>query len=197
MSYRQREIINSVIHLIPQRLRYTNEKTFVPTFFRSPPWKRLLFEGYRLLTFQADQTAVDYTFSDLELSSRWPNYKKRLLKIYNVAKKIIPSLRRKKNSFYFGKVWDDNSKCIKFTDPSECVRSDEIIPILKKTFSNIDIRYYNGSILFYALDRKFYNEYDPNKKEDRAFLKLLTDIEKTMIEIEELSSDHAHIIAKK
>ena len=61
----------------------------------------------------------------------------------------------KNNSFYFGKIWDENSKRIKLDDPSECVRSDEIIPILKNTFRDVDIRYYNGSILFYALYEKF------------------------------------------
>jgi hypothetical protein len=55
----------------------------------------------------------------------------------------------------------------------------------------------NGSILLYALDQKFFKECDPNRREDKALIELLIDIERTMIDIGELSSDHAHIIARK
>jgi hypothetical protein len=107
----------------------------------------------------------------------------------------VPS--RKKASFHYGKVWDENSQLIKSYDPSECVRSDEIIPILKSKFRDIDIHHYNGSILLYALDHKFYEEYDHGQEENRALLDLIINIETTMIDIGELSSDHAHIVAKK
>ena len=86
---------------------------------------------------------------------------------------------------------------MKADDPSECVRSDEIIPVLRTFFKRMDIRHYNGSLLFHALDEKFYNEYDLNRREDRLLLDLLITIEKSLIEMGELSSDHAHIIAIK
>lgn len=191
VSFRQREIINSVIHLIPVQYRSTTEDTFVPVFFRYPLWKRGIFELYRLLTLQ--NSGVDV--NTLEPDADWPKHKIWLLNLFRILRRVIPV--RKKKKFRYGKVWDEQSKLIKSTDPSECVRSDEIIPILQGYFKDIDIRYYNGSVLFYALDRKFYETYNHDRKEDRAMLDLLIDIEKTMIDMGELESDHAHIIAKK
>jgi hypothetical protein len=167
------------------------EETYVPGFFRHPIWKRGIFELYRLLTLQ--DSAADV--STLEPGVKWPSYKIWLLNLFKIVRRIVPVRQRK--SFRYGKVWDEKSKLIKSVDPSECVRSDEIIPLLQSYFKDIDIRYYNGSVLFYALDRKFYETYDHHRKEDRALLDLLIGIEKTMISIGELDSDHAHIIAKK
>jgi len=191
LSWRQREIINSVIHLIPIKYRAITEETYVPVSFRYPIWKRGIFELYRLLTLQ--DSGIDV--SALKPDANWPNHKIWLLNLFKLIRKIMPV--RKRKPFRYGKVWDEMSELTKATDPSECVRSDEIIPIMQKHFKDIDIKYYNGSVLFYALDRKFYETYDHDQKEDRALLDLLIKIEKTMIDIGELESDHAHIIARK
>lgn len=191
LPLRQREIINSVIHLIPSKYRAITEETYVPVSFRYPIWKRGIFELYRLLTLQ--DSGIDV--SALKPDANWPYHKIWLLSLFKLIKRIMPVKKRK--SYRYGKVWDEMSKLIKSVDPSECVRSDEIIPIMQNYFQDIDIRYYNGSVLFYALDRKFYETYDHNQEDDRALFDLLIKIEKTMIDIGELKSDHAHIIAKK
>jgi SAM-dependent methyltransferase len=192
LPFRQREIINSVIHLIPPKYRAATEDNFVPVYFRYPLWRRALFEFYRLLTFQ---TGGIKDIDSLEPKPDWPNHKKWPFGIYKVIRKNMPV--RKNGSFRYGKVWDELSRYIKLTDPSESVRSDEVIPVLKGVFRDIDIRYFNGSILLYALDQKFFREYDPSREEDRALMELLINIEKTMIDIGELSSDHAHMVARK
>jgi SAM-dependent methyltransferase len=191
LPFRQVEIINSVIHLIPPRYRRTEEE-FVPVYFRYPAWRRALFEFYRLLTFR---TGGILDIDSLQPKPSWPIYMSWLLNLYKAIRRRVPV--RKKTSFYYGKIWDECSQMIKSMDPSESVRSDEIIPILKNRFRDMDIRYYNGSILLYALDQKFFKECDPNRREDRALIELLIDIERTMIDVGELSSDHAHIIARK
>jgi ubiquinone/menaquinone biosynthesis C-methylase UbiE len=83
------------------------------------------------------------------------------------------------------------------TDPSECVNSDKIIPTLKKYFDDVDVRYFNGSILFYALDSKFYNNFDTENKNHCRYLDMLFQIEDTLAEMGELSQDNAHIICRK
>jgi len=158
LDYRQREIINAVIHLIPPRYRQMREQSFVPPFFQGPRWKKALFKG---------------------------------------AKMIFEKLKPSGNRFRFGKVWDVSPWHYQHIDPSEGVRSDEIVPILKRVFQDIDIRYYHGSILLHALDQRFFEEFDPSNPEDQQLLNLLTDLEKTVIEIGEVGSDHAHIIARK
>jgi SAM-dependent methyltransferase len=191
LSFRQREIINSVIHLIPPEFRVT-EETYVPVFFRYPLWRRALFELYRLLTFQPGGIQDS---DSLNPRPHWPRYMNWLLCLFGRIRRAIPV--RKKRGFQFGKLWDEPSRLIELTDPSESISSDKVIPVLKDTFKDIDIRYFNGSILLYALDQKFFKNFDSGSKRDRALMDLLINIEKTMIDIGELSSDHALIVAKK
>ncbi|MGB9181004.1 MAG: class I SAM-dependent methyltransferase [Pyrinomonadaceae bacterium] len=56
-----------------------------------------------------------------------------------------------KNSF--GKIWAGMPvEWFLEYDPSESIRGNEIIPILKETFEQVEVRPFHGSILFYALD---------------------------------------------
>jgi hypothetical protein len=87
---------------------------------------------------------------------------------------------REKPLFRFGKLWEERSALIKERDPSESIRAGDIIGILKATFRQLDVRYYNGSILYYALDKKFYETCDPANPRDRELLNLLITIEKTL-----------------
>jgi SAM-dependent methyltransferase len=83
------------------------------------------------------------------------------------------------------------------TDPSECVNSENIIPTLRQHFDNVEVKYFNGSIIMYALDSKFYDNYSDDNPNHRKFLQLLFHIEDTLIEIGELPRDNAHIICKR
>ena len=83
------------------------------------------------------------------------------------------------------------------TDPSECVRSSEIIPTLQRNFNDIDVRYFNGSVLFYALEQAFYDNFDHNNIHHRRILELLFAIEDHFIETGEIQRDNAHIICRK
>ena len=82
-------------------------------------------------------------------------------------------------------------------DPSECVHSDRIIPTLQKVFDDVNIRYFAGSILFYALDENFYRNFDATNAVHQRLLVLLFDIEDALIEAGQLKPDHAHIICRR
>jgi SAM-dependent methyltransferase len=190
LGRRQREIINSVIHLIPERLRNSSEDTFIPTWARQSRW---VYYSYWVLTglFNPD----DYA----EQLQSWPSWKHNILKLYKIYTAGVGKvLRPKRKGFRYGKVWDLTPYVFK-VDPSEGIRADEIIPILRQTFAedDLDVRYYNGSVLFYALDRKFYREFDAENPEDRRVLDMLIKIERSLIAAGELKSDNAHIIARK
>jgi ubiquinone/menaquinone biosynthesis C-methylase UbiE len=83
------------------------------------------------------------------------------------------------------------------TDPSECVSSDRIIPILKHHFKDIEVLYFNGSILQYALDAKFYDNFDSHNTKHHAALQMLFELEDAFATTGELSQDNAHIICRK
>ncbi len=193
IACRQREIINAVIHLLPSRLRYVNEDTFVPSFWNSTRWRRALYELGRTLHFKSPSLDVDST----RPQERWSRLERWFYAYCKLIKRLPPYKAKTGTKFRFGKVWDETSAATKNTDPSECVRSSKIIAVLKDTFRDIDIRFYNGSILFYALENKFYRRFDNSSERDRALLEMLLNIEETMIRIGELEPDHAQIIARK
>ena len=83
------------------------------------------------------------------------------------------------------------------TDPSECVSSDRIIPILRNYFHNLEIKYFNGSILLYALDTEFYDNFNPGNAKHHAALQMLFELEDLFAAAGELSQDNAHIICQK
>ena len=83
------------------------------------------------------------------------------------------------------------------TDPSECVNSDNIMPTLEKYFNEVDVRYYNGSIISHALDSTFYNNYDARNPKHSAILKMLFNIEDILTAAGEVNQDNAHIICQK
>ncbi len=163
LSLRQQEIINSVIHLLPARLRRQTDESYIPLAFQRSRWHRGIYRLYRAISHAAQR-------------------------LITPAGKAV---------FHYGKLYEEHSDLIRRRDPSEGVRSHEIIPVLRKVFSDLNVENYNGSVLSYALDTHFYNAFDEHRLEDRAVLDMLFHIEKTMIETGELASDHALIIATK
>jgi len=75
LPLRQIEIINSVIHLMPPKYRSISKEKLLLAYFRSPIWRRLFFEVFRLLTSQTQNTSVD----SLKPKSDSPKYKVWLL----------------------------------------------------------------------------------------------------------------------
>lgn len=177
---RQLELVNSVIHLIPRRLRDQTEDTFIPPTFKGPLW---LNRVYRLATgkrFEIEQ-ARDRT--------RLP------MRTFNGYRALLSRLRQRR--FRYGKVWDIDRWYFRHVDPSEAVRASDIIPVLRKRFNDMEVRPYNGSVLLYALDSVFRENFDPTSGEDVRLLEMLTDIEEALIAAGELEADHALMIARK
>jgi ubiquinone/menaquinone biosynthesis C-methylase UbiE len=192
LTKRHREIINSVIHIIPKTHRYAIEHLFVPEFFRFRSWRRVLYELSRLIMFKP----FGINFEIHDISKDTPYFKKLLIKTGKNLSKAF--LKMNSNRFKYGKLWDVYPKIANEKDPSEGIRSNEIIPIIKKTFGkNVEIKYYNCSILHYALDNKFFKAYNPESQEDRQLFDMIVNIEKIMIERGEIPPILAHIFALK
>jgi SAM-dependent methyltransferase len=190
LGHRHREIINAAVHLIPRRLRQSTERTFCPACWRTPAWRRALYEACRFLTGRP------FTFDiDRPVSPAWPRLKKAGLAL---AKRL--SHRPVENTsrhFEFGQVWDISPELIRQADPSEGVRADEIIPVLKRTFPEIEVRPFLGSILFYALDSQFFRCFDINAAEDVQLLRMLVRMECMYVEAGEIPFIHAGIVGRK
>jgi SAM-dependent methyltransferase len=188
LSPRHREIINSAIHLIPRRLRYASESNFVPVCFRRSP----LLAGLYLLTKlgRIDPEA-------LSASPDWPAYRRRALDFLKYASNIMKKIRGRNDYSRFGKLFDISPDNIRRGDPTEGVRADEIIPIIKQHFSETNVHYYNGSILCYALDEKFFTNYEATSQNDRTIFDFLVNMEIAMIECGEIPPIHAAIVSRR
>lgn len=81
------------------------------------------------------------------------------------------------------------------TDPSEAVRSAEIIPILKMYFDVVEYRPYGGAILHMLLTGITGN-FEPADERDNAMLRTIATFEEALENAGTLQSDFAAIVAK-
>jgi SAM-dependent methyltransferase len=186
LSFRHREIINSVIHLIPNRLKNFSEKNFIPPDLKYNKIKLLLY--------------ILFNFRDLDIASVLEKYnisQNKIVALLILINKIIFNYFPTKKEFKYGQVFDISPENIKKGDPSEGIRASEIIPVMQNVFSDVTIYPYNGSIVAYALDNKFITKFDPSNPEDLNLLNLILKIENYYYEIGDIPSIHAAIIAKK
>jgi ubiquinone/menaquinone biosynthesis C-methylase UbiE len=192
LTVRHREIINSVLHMIPKTHRYASEHLFVPEFFRFRYWRRILYEFSRLIMLRP----LGINFDLFKTHKETPYFKRFVI---NIGKNLSEALLKINNRYFrYGKIWDVYPQIVKKKDPSEGIRSDEIISIMKNIFrENIEVKYYGCSILHYALDSKFFDAYNPKCQEDRQLFEMIVNIEKLMIEIGEIPPILAHIFAYK
>jgi len=97
--------------------------------------------------------------------------------------------------FDFGVVYRSPKEYLLRTDPSECVRSGELIGLVQTYFPSAEIRPFGGGILQHALDQNFYDHFDVTNQRHTALLKLLCDLERTLMEIGEIGPENAFIFA--
>jgi hypothetical protein len=83
------------------------------------------------------------------------------------------------------------------TDPSEGVASDRIVPAIRSRFADVRLHPYGGGALAYALDRGFYEGYDPNDPAHVRLLQTLCELERWLVETDQLPDEHAVIVATK
>ncbi len=143
-----------------------------------------------------------YLISNEYVGPRYQQIPEKQQEIINAVRHLIPLELRPELEKYkydiYGKAWEmPPVEYFLETDPSECVNSNNIIPILKTNFNEVEVKYFNGSILLYALGPKFYDNFDFNNSNHKKLLEMLFDIEDTLIETGEVSKDNAHIICKK
>jgi len=143
-----------------------------------------------------------FLISNEYVGPKYQQIPQRQQEIINAVKHIMPPELRLKSQFdkpdIFGQVWKNTPmKYFLETDPSECINSDNIIPLVEKYFENVEVTYFDGSILFYLLDSAFYDNFDINNQNHRRVLEMLFNIEETLIETGEIARDNAHIICNK
>jgi len=173
-SERQKEIIQACHELLPARYRKPVRKALLAEAARNP-WRK----GWRW-TLQRMRDISREGRLVLTIQRRLGT----MLDLYlggpmSCSKKTFPTI----------------SSVVAY-DPSEAVRSANILPVLSSYFEIVDYRPLGGSILQFLLDGIAGN-FGPNDPEAVSWLELLFSIEDSLMEMEELGSDFAYIAAKR
>ena len=80
-------------------------------------------------------------------------------------------------------------------DPSEAIRSDEILPCLRQHFEIIDHKPYGGALLHMLLSGTAGN-FDPHSAEDAALVRILAFFEEELEKAGALETDFASVVAR-
>lgn len=81
-------------------------------------------------------------------------------------------------------------------DPSESIRSEEIMPILERYFEVVERRDYGGTLLHLVTAAGTIRNYSSEDEEDVALLRRMIEFEKRHIESGELDSDFILVVAR-
>lgn len=173
-SAEQLRLINAAAYLLPHELRLRRGYSFTN-------WTWLFYAVSKLSTLTGIDTPTD-----------WPYWKRAALA---VARLITP--RMKEDVFEFGAVHISPKKRYQLMDPSECVRSSDIIPQIRKIFPDVEVRPLGGGILRHALDANFYRYYDENDPRHRSRYELICAVERHLMRTGDIGIENAFIIARK
>lgn len=93
------------------------------------------------------------------------------------------------------KVYKPSTEFMNDYDPSEAIRSSDIVPLVAKYF-DIEERIDYGGTILHMLLQNIVGNFNPSKAEDIAILRLLCYIEEILIKEKVLPSDFAIIVAR-
>jgi SAM-dependent methyltransferase len=176
---RQLELINAFFYLLPPALR---GRPATP-FRHRQRLLRSLWIGLRLLQGRVNVPAHS--------SATWSLPKRIAAQIGRVMRRSQPV-----DAFDFGIVHDSQKAFLKRTDPSEGVRSAEIVPLLEATFSHVAVHQYGAALLAYMLDKVFFDTYDPGNQLHVELFERLCAIEAFYIEQGEVQPEYALLFAQ-
>jgi hypothetical protein len=81
------------------------------------------------------------------------------------------------------------------TDPSEAVRSDEIVAVLQRDFDIMEKKDWGGNVLQYLL-AGIAGHFSAENELSQALLKMLFNVEDTLLKCGEFKSDFAYMVAR-
>ena len=171
---RQLELINACAFLVPPELR-ARRGILIPQKFT------------RTIRFLSKM----YAAANSKEQPWWSDWKKKLAGLLRMV------LGYSKYSFDYGVVYVSPKAYLLRTDPSECIRSADIIPVVKSVFQSAEILPFGGGILQHALDNNFYDKFETSNPKHLKARSILCQLEKGLMDMNELSIENAFIVARK
>lgn len=190
LSPRALEVVNSVLHLIPQRYRRVSEINRLPQWALSRPGRRNLYALWRLLTLRPMHFR-----EDVQRAARG----NKALAVYAA---LCPTRKKVESgsTFRFGKLYDNDRNYFEFIDPTEGVHSSEILPTIQRVFGDADVRYYNGALIscvFGTLNEVYFDDYNAKRGSACEVMEALIYLDRAMTLSGEIPASYAAIFATK
>lgn len=171
-SSRQLELINACAYIVPPELRGR---------------KGLSVRNKTLFRW----VSKAHSIAARKIRPEWANWKKAVSKMLKLV------LKRNQSKFEFGVVHISPKEYLLKIDPSECVKSSEILPIMRNVFKNVEVMPLGGGILQHALDECFYENFDVKNLGHVNALNRLCEIEKNLMLTDDIGIENAIIVARK
>jgi SAM-dependent methyltransferase len=172
---RQLELINALAYLVPPDMRRRRPMRANPFLHRPLRHVADAFLGN-----------LDLAGSD---RARWSPAKRA---VADLARLVTLPPRRG-----FGPLVLSQRTHLLATDPSEGVASDRIVPGIRARLADVRLHPYGGGALAYALDRGFYEGYEPDNPAHVRLLQTLCELERWLVDTGQLPDEHAIVVAVK
>lgn len=171
-SIRQLELINACAFLVPPELRARK-----PMCIRND---RLFHTLSKL-----------YSVAARPINPVWPKAKQ---KIAQLIKRVF---RRDVGRLDFGKVYISPKSRLLRVDPSECIRSSEILTVARSIFGDVQVMPFGGGILQHAIDENFFHNFNSKNLRHQNALKRLQNMERELTASGEICDENAFIFCRK
>jgi SAM-dependent methyltransferase len=170
---RQKEIANLCLGLLPARYRIVMQEQIALEIDRTPFRKGARWFFSRLVDKLRDGDLIGV------VRRRFHAYKARISN-QDIEKKTVlfPSRRD-----------------VITADPSEAVRSEEIVEVLQRDFDVIEKKDWGGNVLQFLL-AGIAGRFSTEDQLSQALLKMLINVEDTLLQAGEFKSDFAYIVAR-
>lgn len=170
---RQREVMNLCLNLIPEHYRQVRQETIQREIARTPArmgWKWFLS---RVIDKMRDGSLLYSIQRRIKAQDQYRNRARRAM-----SQVFVPSVRD-----------------LVAGDPSEAVRSEEILPVMRQYFEIVEQKDYGGTILQFLL-AGIAGNFNDGTDDAAELLRMLLHIEETLIRLNELQSDFSYIVAR-
>ncbi len=127
---------------------------------------------------------------------RWQWTSGQIAGANRMLKKIPRAYRKRKNGFYTNRVWKPGLLRMYFSDPSEAVESDRIIPLLDKYFERVEFKPLGGAITQLIFGKIAHNFKNADSKSDEI-IKMVIDEEELLSKERQIESDFLFAVYRK
>jgi 2-polyprenyl-3-methyl-5-hydroxy-6-metoxy-1,4-benzoquinol methylase len=180
---RQVEAMNIALALLPIRYRRYCESVNEPVGDGQPPVNKFV------QTIQRFEHLIRRGRAKIQEGALWPTVRRKLREV------LFSRLKSPDGARYKLEVACPTVNDVVTLDPSEAIRSEEILPLMQNEFEIIEVKGYGGSLLQFLL-AGIAGNFASDDPVSKSLLQMLFQIEDSLIATGDLQHDFAVIVAR-